>query len=574
MNNSSLHKQLLITIIVLMLFVSSAIVWVSIQAGTEAVNNLTQRVMSNLIERINSDNEKRLNEAMTTLETVAPTSANNAALTPFDSNFKHLEQRLWTASGLYAQAGNVYFAGADGSFMGVNRFNNEHVNVFIKNRNQPLRDQYAAAQQGDRSHLTKSIEYEARNRPWYLDAVKYNAPVWTEIYTNYPIPMPIITLAKAVYQPDHSLAGVVATDIPLNTLSDNLQALNLSPNSVAFIIDAHGDMVATSGKELSVVESNHEQRRVAAQDTPNKLIQQAYIKVIKAKMGRINMPFSSSDSFTLENDKYDVAYAAMDNKFGLKWVIVVAVPRADFMQGINHSIIQSIVIVVVFIILALLVGLGFIEHILRDIRQLTTAAQKIGNGEPLPRLRIHRKDEIGHLITTFIAMENKLRFDRLTQIHNREFLIAQIEFLERHALEHPDEKVSFTLLFLDLDKFKHINDTYGHQAGDQLLIVIAARLKSAVRETDTVARFGGDEFVVLLNGTKNTPDIQMTINKIHAIVGQPIALADHVVSVNASIGWAVFPKDASNYASLVKIADSRMFSSKRDHHAGHLRLVE
>jgi len=211
---------------------------------------------------------------------------------------------------------------------------------------------------------------------------------------------------------------------------------------------------------------------------------------------------------------------------------------------------------------------------LRDIRQLTTAAQKIGNGEPLPRLHIHRKDEIGHLVKTFVEMENKLRFDRLTQVNNREFIIAQIEFLERHAIQHPDEKVNFTLLFLDLDKFKAINDSYGHAAGDQLLIVIAARLKAAVRDTDIVARFGGDEFLVLLNGTSNTIDIQSTVDKIHSLVEQPIALSDQIVAVQVSVGWAIFPTEALTYSGLIDIADARMFSSKKEHRDVHLKLVE
>ena len=214
------------------------------------------------------------------------------------------------------------------------------------------------------------------------------------------------------------------------------------------------------------------------------------------------------------------------------------------MGGITHSLFQSAMIVVLCVMFALFIGLAFIEHILRDIRQLTSAAKKMGNGEPLPRLRIHRKDEIGHLI------------------------------LERHALQHPKENVCFTLLFLDLDRFKVINDTYGHAAGDQLLIVIAARLKSAVRDTDTVARYGGDEFVVLLNGTSNATDIQMTVDKIHTLVQQPIALSDHIVAVHVSVGWAVFPHEALDYNNLLKIADSRMFNTKKERPELHLRLVE
>ncbi len=569
MNNSSLHKRLLTAIFVLMLFVCSAIVWISIQAGTDAVNQLTQRIMSNMIGRIGSDNEQHLNEAMITLETVAPNSA-----LPFDTDFNHLEQRLWAASALFMQTNSyVYFAGTDSRFIGVNRQDAAHITVHLRNSGEPLRHDYVALGPGDRSHMINSGEYDARTRPWYIKAMQNDHAIWADVYTNYSRPEPTITVAKAVYQPDHSLAGVVATDIPLAKLSENLRSLSISANSVAFIIDEHGDMIATSSTESPFTEINHVTGRISAAAMPNSLIKEAFLRVIKNYPDEINTSNNPSHSYTLDKEKFDVAFAPLGNKFGLKWITVVVVPRADFMHGITHSVVQSFVIAVLFIILALIVGLVFIEHILGDIRQLTSAAQKIGNGEPLPRLRIHRKDEIGHLINTFIEMENKLRFDRLTQIYNREFLIAQIEFLERHARTHQQENINFTLLFLDLDKFKNINDSYGHSAGDQLLIVIASRLKAAVRETDTVARFGGDEFVVLLNGTSNAADIQMTVDKIHALVEQPIALADNIVSVHVSVGWATFPTDAQDYLSLVKIADARMFSTKQHQHNVHLRLV-
>jgi diguanylate cyclase (GGDEF)-like protein len=319
---------------------------------------------------------------------------------------------------------------------------------------------------------------------------------------------------------------------------------------------------------------NNQPKSKQADRMQNPLIQQAYLIVGRNQSNASQTGAASTHTFEMNGDKVDVAYASLGNQFGLSWTSIVVVPRSDFMGGINNSVLQSIGIVVLFIVLALIAGLLAIEHMLRDIRQLTAAALKVGNGEPLPRLHIHRKDEIGNLVKTFIEMENKLRFDRLTHVNNRDFLIAQIEFLQQHAEANPAERINFTLLFLDLDKFKAINDTYGHAAGDQLLIVIAARLKAAVRETDTVARFGGDEFVVLLNGTSSTHDIQTTVDKIHSLVEQPIALADHTVSIGVSVGWAIYPTEAQTYSSLVDIADARMFSRKKEYGAKRLRLVD
>ena len=575
MNNSSLRKQLIITIIVMMLFVSSAIVWISIQAGTDAVNNLTQRVMLNVIERIGNENEHQLNEAMRALETIAPTPNVMDVQQKFPVDTATLEQRLWNASNLFLQTtSDIYFAGADNSFVGVHRIDSEHAHLFISAANDPMRQEFAIRFPGDRSRFVGVNHYDPRSRPWYLNAIDHDAPVWSDVYNSYGTHEPTITLSKAIYQPDHSLAGVAAIDITLNKLTHYLRSMRFSQHSVAFIVDSSGNMIASSGTDLPYELVNNQPKSKLAEHMANPLIKQAYLDVVRDHVAPEQNTEMSSKTINLDNEKIDVAYASLGNQFGLNWVSVVVVPRSDFMGGINNSVLQSIGIVVLFIVLALITGLLVIEHMLRDIRQLTAAALKIGNGEPLPRLHIHRKDEIGNLMKTFIEMENKLRFDRLTHVNNRDFLIAQIEFLQQHAESNPDDKVHFTLLFLDLDKFKAINDTYGHAAGDQLLIVIAARLKAAVRDTDTVARFGGDEFVVLLNGTSNAHDIQTTVDKIHALVEQPIALADHTVAIGVSIGWAIFPNEARSYSGLVDIADERMFSSKKEYSTKRLRLVD
>ncbi|MFC6519509.1 diguanylate cyclase [Undibacterium arcticum] len=201
---------------------------------------------------------------------------------------------------------------------------------------------------------------------------------------------------------------------------------------------------------------------------------------------------------------------------------------------------------------------------MRDIRKLTNAAKKIGNGEPVLRLRINREDEIGQLARTFNEMEHNLRIDKLTAVFNRESLLAQIRFLKRRPNQGPLEKTQFALLFIDLDEFKGINDHYGHDAGDQFLITVAARLKTAVRTTDVVGRYGGDEFVVLLKDVGAVSDVTAAEEKIRSIVEAPMTLQKHSVNVGVSIGWAMFPQDGRDADALMKVADSRMFDSKKD----------
>lgn len=118
------------------------------------------------------------------------------------------------------------------------------------------------------------------------------------------------------------------------------------------------------------------------------------------------------------------------------------------------------------------------------------------------------------------------------------------------------------LMFLDLDRFKDINDTLGHRAGDQLLIDVARRLKKCVRDTDTVARFGGDEFTVIVTHINNTESIAIVARKMIDALSCPFHLEGHEIHITVSIGITVAPDDGTDMDSLLKYADSAMFYAK------------
>ena len=119
------------------------------------------------------------------------------------------------------------------------------------------------------------------------------------------------------------------------------------------------------------------------------------------------------------------------------------------------------------------------------------------------------------------------------------------------------------VLFLDLDKFKSINDTLGHAVGDELLIEVARRLKAQVRDSDTVARIGGDEFVVILPSLKSREDAEMIAEKIRASLAAPYGLNGHAVDTTPSIGVALYPQHGSDAELLLKCADAAMYQVKQ-----------
>jgi diguanylate cyclase (GGDEF)-like protein len=120
------------------------------------------------------------------------------------------------------------------------------------------------------------------------------------------------------------------------------------------------------------------------------------------------------------------------------------------------------------------------------------------------------------------------------------------------------------MLFIDLNKFKGVNDQFGHEQGDRVLIEVAQRLQNSLRKDDAVARFGGDEFVVYLHGVTDQ-DVALAIcQKIIAVLETPIEMYDGTsYSVGASIGGALYPADGLDLETLLRVADSRMYSMKK-----------
>lgn len=152
--------------------------------------------------------------------------------------------------------------------------------------------------------------------------------------------------------------------------------------------------------------------------------------------------------------------------------------------------------------------------------------------------------------------------DALTGLMNRRNLMSELERALREA-EHSHGVAA--LLFIDLNRFKQINDSLGHASGDALLAEVARRIQCSLRQGDIVARFGGDEFVVLLKDISSAaPDhLEAVIHKIRDAIGVPVELNGRQVNISASIGTAVYPRDASTPAVLLRHADASMIDAKR-----------
>lgn len=172
---------------------------------------------------------------------------------------------------------------------------------------------------------------------------------------------------------------------------------------------------------------------------------------------------------------------------------------------------------------------------------------------------------IFHDITEMREVQGRIRYmashDGLTGLPNRSYLEIVLEQTLRHASRN---KSKFALMFLDLDNFKDVNDSLGHGAGDELLKTIAQRIGTLLRDDDVVARFGGDEFVVLLSEVEDRAQVSTIARRVLTTVRQPYSIHGQTFRPSASIGIAMYPDSACDASALLQNADVAMYDAKRE----------
>ena len=171
--------------------------------------------------------------------------------------------------------------------------------------------------------------------------------------------------------------------------------------------------------------------------------------------------------------------------------------------------------------------------------------------------RIEETERLAHLA----------HYDTLTEIPNRYLVLDRVERLIAHSQRYQKES-RFALVFIDVDKFKTINDTKGHLFGDKVLIETAKRLKQAIRNSDTAARLGGDEFLILLGEVTNKNDVAKKVASLACALSEQFVIDGAAFDVSYSFGCAIYPDDGKTADILLKLADNAMYQAKQQKNKG------
>jgi len=260
--------------------------------------------------------------------------------------------------------------------------------------------------------------------------------------------------------------------------------------------------------------------------------------------------------------------------------LLVKLNKISLNTSLNENRIKLFFILLIIISIVLFL-LRFLFHkgFSKPLDKLMGQIEKIDKGDYTQSSVVHTNDEletisknINQLAKSVKIRENSLvktqenleylsSHDPLTGLPNRRYFLSRLS----HAINLAKRSNSkLAVLFIDLDEFKEINDTLGHNVGDELLTRVSERLKNTFRDSDTIARIGGDEFNILIENYKNIIDIELVLNKLLVDFEIPFICSQNEINITSSIGIALYPDDSTDSISLIKQADLAMYKSKGD----------
>jgi len=571
MTKLSLRSVLIFPYVILIICLAIAIGVLSYGAGSHAVQTVSNHLLEETVNRISQAIDRHVVGSVATLEVAFPHGM--LADSDIKTNFEEIRSRLWSASSLHLDPNNyVYYGNKAGQAIGLYRYNINEGELRVKYKPKEHRKFYEIDGING-TPILSSIEdknFDPRIRPWFHAGLSNHYDTWTSVYIDFRTHDLIATRARQVLGVDGKFEGVVATDMSLKSLNDFVSNLNVSANGIAFIIEPNGQLIASSDSPNIKHTKEGENARINADQSGNTLLSNIYSQIVPLISAKVASYKPETFSFTddLQREIY-VAYNKFEDGAGLEWINVVAMPSSDFMGDIKNNIFQTVLLGVLATGLVVVIGFIILQWVTKDLKILSHAVNNVSSGYVEEPIHIHRNDEIGDLAKNFSAMQRRLHTDYLTGLPNRyafeQHLKAKIEKYDSGVDKNP-----FSILFVDLNDFKKINDVYGHDVGDQVLIEFALRMHTTINKHDLAARFAGDEFVIVLNDIHSKEDLNGILSRLKQTLLEPLSSLDIVVdNLGGAIGVANYPEDGRTVDQLLVAADNNMYANKakiKQHH--------
>jgi len=383
---------------------------------------------------------------------------------------------------------------------------------------------------------------------------------------------PSIQVASPVHDSRKKAVGVAVINVDLQGLFAQL-AVDLPPELKLYLANGRGDFLIHPDPA----------RCFAFDRGQSALVQQAFPDAAALLSGNPQRKghVVTSGSDTGDDAEALVAAFVYQSLSGMEaedeFILGLSQPLSSVLAESNRLAVDMIVIVLSISALAILLAIIMARVLVRPLNRIVSEVRRFPIEGTLGSLPITRSDEIGELATSIEYMETQIHkqiedlhvqqvkldhlasHDNLTGLPNRRLFLDRLDQALARAKR---QETQLALLFIDLDKFKAINDTHGHRAGDAVLQTVAQRLRTLLRETDMAARIGGDEFIILIEGACDDASIDSIVHKVQATVSQPIPYLDIELESGGSIGVGRYPQDGTNASTLIAASDQAMYRSK------------
>ena len=397
----------------------------------------------------------------------------------------------------------------------------------------------------------------------------------SDIDSSKTLGLPVIFFATLVKDKNNQPFGIIMTRMPLDRLYEIFGNVSIS---LAVEEDIHIDLVNRDGL---LIYSNCDRKGILIEKSPD---WEAVKNRSEEKIGTIEHYMHSGTEDSIMVFCHEQGYLDF---MGNGWTLMIHVPTRIVLASLIELRNSWILVILPSITLAIIVALFLSIRLSKPLTELRDAVAEVGKGNLDTRVKIRSRDEIGDLGDYFNKMvenlkrtttsidnlereiterkkaEGKLRLlathDGLTGLPNRALLYDRFDTALANA-QRKNKKVA--IMSLDLDRFKNINDTLGHDVGDKLLVNATGRLTSMLRKVDTVARMGGDEFVLLLWEVGQKDDAIKVAQKILEGFRQPFIIDEKKLNITVSIGVAIYPEDGKDIKDLLKNSDELMYRAK------------
>ncbi|AFQ50372.1 diguanylate cyclase domain-containing protein [Burkholderia cepacia] len=393
--------------------------------------------------------------------------------------------------------------------------------------------------------------------------------------------LPILRVGTPVVDRSGQVVGALVVDVELSRVFDRLER-DLPQDYAVYLANEWGDFLVHP--DPSQIFGFDRGRRVLMQDS---------FPVTRLLFGgtRTNVTLNGlARPDDAPGELLVFARTPFGHDEGTRFVVLgLARPLTDVLTPAGVLGDRIVRMVLISSLMAVILAILFARAITRPLQMLARAATHVFDDPAAERLPVVRADEIGVLARCFDSMRVEIRtqvamlrakqlelthlagHDPLTGLPNRLLFMERLDAAIRHAAA---VREGLAVMFVDLDRFKQINDQHGHAAGDRTLVAVAKRLGLVLRNGDMAARLGGDEFIVLISDVRSPAVIGDIASRIQIVMAEELEFGDRHLAVGASIGVSEYPADGASAEELLVKADAAMYAAKASAQCACVRYQE